>query len=716
MSASTAANGQTKPPVEVVDPEIGIPAGFGPGISGKVLFYLALAFSFFQLFTACYAILPAIVVRAMHVGFLMLIGAALLANHKAKTPFTWALGWLAGIAGFSVGVYHWVFYNDLIFRTGDLNTTDLVVGVVTLGVLYYMAWRVLGPALPILEGIFLTYCFFGNYLPPPLNHRGYDFSQIIEHMAFGTEGTYGTPTGVSATYIFLFILFGTFLEKAGMIQLFNDIAIAAVGRMRGGPAKVAVVSSGLMGMISGSGVANVVAVGQFTIPLMKRFGYRPAFAGGVEATSSMGAQIMPPVMGAVAFIMAETLNVPYTDIVQAAIVPALLYYFSAFWAVHLEAGKYGLLGFSGEQIPNVWQTLKRQWFLLLPLITLCALLFAGFTPLYAGAAGLALTMLLILGASAALQLPHIVMKIIFWAVLGFGTGIIYDTGLTFAGMRFKGIDIIIGVVALLVLVNLLSRGGRKTLILCRDSLAEGARQALPVGIACASVGAVIGTMTLTGLGTTFGSWVIEIGKDSLLAALVLTMIASLILGMGVPTIPNYIITSTIAAPVLFKLGVPLIISHMFCFYFGIMADLTPPVALAAFAASSIARESADKIGWEAMRIAVPGFVVPFMAVYDHTLMLQGAENAPSFAAFAAETGYVIGKAMFAVMLWGTASIGFFMKRYVVWERIAAALAACLLAVAIPWTDTAGFILGAAVLAQHWYRTRQTQSAAATGQA
>ena len=248
-------------------------------------------------------------------------------------------------------------------------------------------------------GACLLYWFFGQYLPSPLNHRGYDFDQIVTHLSYGTEGFYGVPIYVSATYIFLFILFGSFLERAGMIQLFTDVSLGLFGRTRGGPAKVAVFASGMMGTISGSGVANVVTVGQFTIPLMIRFGYRRAFAAGVEATASMGGQIMPPVMGAVAFIMAETLGVQYSEIVKAAAIPAILYFASAFWMVHLEAGKHGLVGMKRSEIPSAWKALVTRWYLVLPLAALVYMLFEGFTPLYAGSMGLALTVALILGAS-----------------------------------------------------------------------------------------------------------------------------------------------------------------------------------------------------------------------------------------------------------------------------------------------------------------------------
>ncbi|MEO6363153.1 MAG: TRAP transporter fused permease subunit, partial [Caldimonas sp.] len=305
---------------------------------------VALLFSAYQLSIAAFSPLSSLITRSIHVGFLLLLTFLLypmLARGKAMTRIP-VLDWVLGLVAFGLGLYQWYFESALIQRAGDPTLTDLVVGTIVIVLVFEAARRVLGVALPIVCALFLAYGMFGQVLPGELAHRPYAYSQIVDQLAFGTEGIYGIPTLVSATYIFLFILFGAFLEHAGMIKLFNDLSLGLVGHTKGGPAKVAVISSGLMGTISGSGVANVLTVGQFTIPLMKRFGYSPVFAGAVEATSSMGGQIMPPVMGAVAFIMAETLNVPYADIVKAAVIPAFLYYFTAFLMVHLEAGRGNL--------------------------------------------------------------------------------------------------------------------------------------------------------------------------------------------------------------------------------------------------------------------------------------------------------------------------------------------------------------------------------------
>jgi len=681
-------------PANIHDP---LAETFPATLEGRVLFGIAIAFSTFQLVTAAGLLgLPSQVVRAGHVGFLMLLVFPLLAALRQARPSVRALAWTLGIIGMGVGLYQFIEYEPLILRAGEPLAIDTVVGVLSLAVLFIATYALMGPALPIICGIFLAYCLWGQYLPAPLNTRGYPFWQVIDHMTFGTEGIYGIPTLVSATYIFLFILFGSFLERAGMIRLFTDVSMGLVGHARGGPAKVAVISSGFMGMISGSGVANVVTVGQFTIPLMKRFGYRAAFAGGVEATASMGGQIMPPVMGAVAFIMAETLGIPYKEVVTAAIIPAILYFASAFWAVHLEAGRTGLMGLPRSQLPSPIKALKERWYLILPLAALVYLLFSGFTPLFAGTIGFAMTALLILGGTISLGLPSYVLRVVFWVFLGLIAGSFFE----------YGIWIIIAAAAVLVVVNLFIKGGMQTLRDCRASLAEGAKTALPVGIACAIVGIIVGTMTLTGVANTFGDYIVSIGRSSLILSLILTMITCLILGMGIPTIPNYIITSTIAGPALLALGIPLLVSHMFVFYFGIMADLTPPVALACFAAAPIAKESGLKIAMEAIKVAAAGFVIPFMAVYTPALMLQPGGALTDAIGFYPAVAYIVFKTALAIALWGIAVVGYLKTHLNWWERILATVASFSLIAAVPISDQIGFVLAVIFFGQHIYRSRQ----------
>lgn len=659
------------------------------GKAALVFAAFALVFSFYQLIVAAFSPLSSQVIRSLHVGFLMMLAFMIFPMTRAavgkKIPW---YDWVLALTGFALGFYHWWFETDLILRAGSPTTTDLVVGSVVLLLLFESCRRILGLALPLICGAFLLYGMFGEYLPGALAHRPFYFDQIISQMYLGVEGIYGLPILVSATYIFLFILFGSFLEQAGMIRLFNNLALGFVGHSRGGPAKVAVISSGFMGTISGSGVANVLTVGQFTIPLMKRFGYSSVFAGAVEATASMGGQIMPPVMGAVAFIMAETLNVPYLEICKAAVIPAVLYYVTAFWMVHLEAGRAGLLGLPKEDCPNPWKSMKEYWYLLLPLGVLVFMLFDGFTPMFAGLTGLGLTATLILGANITASIGPMAFRFFFWIVIGFA-----------AADFFKhGIWVIIGIIAALAISCLFIKGGKQTLTLIRDGLINGAKQALPVGLACAIVGIIIGILTLTGAATSFAGFILEVGQKSLFLSLLLTMVVCLILGMGIPTIPNYIITSSIAAPALLKLGVPLIVSHMFVFYFGIMADLTPPVALAALAASSIAKASFMRIAVRATQIAIAGFVIPYMAVYDPSLMMQSGTWY--------DTAYMVFKALVAIALWGGASVGFLLAPLSWPQRVLSALASLSLVVASVWTDQVGFGLAILLLLWHWPTARR----------
>ncbi|MDR6869065.1 TRAP transporter 4TM/12TM fusion protein [Bosea sp. BE125] len=689
-------------PVEIENPaldnfEHGFPPGFGPGRWGLLAYAVALIFACFQIAISAWHVLPSQAVRGIHVGFLLLLTFGLVANFKAKSETGRWIGWALGGLGFWLGLYQLVFYQDLILRDGDPTTMDLVTGTLLIVLIFEAARRLMGNALPIMCGVCLLYWFFGQYLPAPFNHRGYDFDQVVSHLSFGTEGFYGVPIYVSATYIFLFIVFGSFLEKAGMIHLFNDVSLGLFGGARGGPAKVAVFSSGLMGMISGSGVANVVTVGQFTIPLMIKFGYRRAFAAGVEATASMGGQIMPPVMGAAAFIMAETLGVEYSAIVQAATIPAVLYFASAFWMVHLEAGKFGLKGIERHLLPKPLKALRERWYLALPLAVLVFMLFHGFTPLFAGTIGLALTVGLILGAGIALGLATTTLRVIFWVGLGLISAALFREGMD--------VRIVAGLIALLIAINAFTIGGRATLTICRNALADSAKTALPVGIACAIVGTIIGLMTQTGIGTTFGAWVIGLGQTSLFLALVLTMVLSILLGTGIPTIPTYIIVAALAAPALEKLGVPLIVSHMFAFYYGIMADLSPPVALAALAAAPIAKENPDKIGWEAMRVALAGYVIPFIAVYSPALMLQPGDPLANVIGFWPAVVYAVIKASVAIALFGMVAIGYLFGRLTLIERLVAFIASVFILGEFAYSDLLGYILAAAMVGRHWWLAR-----------
>jgi TRAP transporter 4TM/12TM fusion protein len=397
--------------------------------------------------------------------------------------------------------------------------------------------------------------------------------------------------------------------------------------------------------------------------------------------------------------MAENINVPYAEIVKAAIIPAILYFASAFWMVHLEAGKRGLVCIPRAELPSPIAAIKRQWHLALPLLVLIYLLMDGYTPLFAGSMGLALTVVMILGGAVALNLQGTALRAVLWIVIG----LIAATFVKF------GVNVLLWLIAALVLVSAFSRGGRETVLICRDVLAEGARQALPVGLACAIVGTVIGTLTLTGTATIFGNWIVSFGRESLFLCLVLVMVTSLVLGTGLPTIPTYIITASLAAPALLQLGVPLIISHMFVFYYGIIADLTPPVALAALAAAPIAKASPDAIGWQATRIALAGFLIPFMGVYEPTLMMQAGGQIAADYGYWVEVVWACLKASLTILVCGVAAIGYFHTHTSRTQQMLAALSGLLFILPGAATDIAAIAVAALMVVWNHMDARRAQA-------
>lgn len=525
---------------------------------------IAISFSLFQLYTAIFGSLDAHLQRAVHLSFAMALVFLLFPSRKnwSREHLHWIDVILAVIAAL-MPLYIVVFYPELVLRAGLMTTNDMIIGAIGVLMVLEAARRVVGWPIVTIAVLFLLYAFAGPDIPGTFAHRGVSPEMLVQHLYFTTEGIFGIPLGVSATFIFLFILFGAYLEKSGLGQFFIDLANAIAGWARGGPAKVAVLSSALMGTVSGSSVANVVGTGSFTIPMMKKLGYKPEFAGAVEAAASTGGQLMPPIMGAAAFLMAEMVGVPYIDIAKAAAIPALLYFTGIMIGVHLEAKKNGLKGIPREMLPRVGKILLDRGHLALPLIAIVYLLVTGYTPMRAALWAIALTIV---------------------------------ASMFRASTRMSVKDIIKG-------------------------LADGARAALGVIIACACAGIIIGVVTKTGLGLKLGSVLIDLAGGYLLPTLFFTMITSIILGMGVPTTANYIITATIAAPAIIQLGVPVLAAHLFTFYFGIIADITPPVALAAFAGSGIARGNPFMTGIRASMLAIGAFIIPYIFVFSPALLL-----------------------------------------------------------------------------------------------
>ncbi len=534
------------------------------GVMAKIVSAIAITFSVFQLYTATFGVLDAQLQRAVHLGFGLALVYLLYPTRKSWSRYkVHPFDVLLAVFGAVTPAYIVMEYQHLVLRSGTVSGIDLVVGLLGILLVIEATRRIVGLPMVCVVLAFLIYAFAGPYMPGVLAHRGLTIEQLVGHLYFTTEGIFGIPLGVSSTFIFLFILFGAYLESTGLGKFFIDLANAIAGWASGGPAKVAVLSSGLMGTVSGSSVANVVGTGSLTIPMMKKLGYHKDFAGAVEAAASTGGQLMPPVMGAAAFLMAEFVGVPYIDIVKAAIVPAFLYFAGIWLGVHFEAKRGNLKGIPRNQLPKIGTILRERGHLALPLIVIVYLLVSGYTPMRAA-------------------LVAIVLSILCSALR--------------KSTRMKPIEIVRG-------------------------LDRGARNVLSVLVACASAGIIIGVVTKTGVGLKLASGLLDLSGGLLLPTMFFTMITAIILGMGVPTTANYVITSTIAAPALVQMGVPVLCAHMFVFYFGIIADVTPPVALAAFAGSGISGGNPLRTGINASKLAIAAFIIPYMFVLSPVLLM-----------------------------------------------------------------------------------------------
>jgi len=552
------------------------------GVWDKIISAICIGFALFQLYTAIFGVLDASLQRAIHLAFGLSLIFLLYPTRGSwsKASMNW-FDVILAVLGASSCMYIVVFYQDLVLRAGMNNQTDFIVSIIGTALVFEAARRTVGWPMITVAFLFLVYAFVGPYIPGILAHRGVGVQEMLDHLFFTTEGIFGIPLGVSSTFIYLFILFGSYLEATGLGKFFIDIANAVAGWAAGGPAKVAVLSSGLMGTVSGSSVANVVGTGSFTIPMMKKLGYDPAFAGAVEAAASTGGQLMPPVMGAAAFLMAEFVGVPYIEVVKAAVIPALLYYTGVWLGVHYEAKRCGLKGTPRDQLPKFKALFLEKGHLAIPLVVIVYLLVTGYTPTRAALAAIGLTLVC--------------------ACLRKSTRI-----------GFK--DIVNGMIA-------------------------GSKGVLGVLIACATAGIIIGVVTKTGVGLKMATALMDLAGGQLLPAMFFTMVTSLILGMGVPTTANYVITSTIAAPALVQMHVPILAAHMFVFYFGIVADVTPPVALAAYAGAGISGANPMKTGVKAAKLAIAAFIVPYIFVYSpELLMINATASNIAYATFTALIG------------------------------------------------------------------------------
>ncbi|MCH3959622.1 MAG: TRAP transporter permease [Selenomonas sp.] len=611
------------------------------GFMAKIVSAIAIAFSVFQLYTATFGVLDAQLQRGVHLGF----GLA-LAFLLYPTCRSWSrnkihpLDLILAVLGAAAPAYIIYEYQHLVLRAGTVSSVDLIVGVIGILLVIEATRRVVGIPMVCVVLAFLAYAFAGPYMPGILAHRGLTLPQLVGHLYFTTEGIFGIPLGVSSTFIFLFILFGAYLESTGLGKFFIDLANSIAGWASGGPAKVAVLSSGLMGTVSGSSVANVVGTGSLTIPMMKKLGYHKDFAGAVEAAASTGGQLMPPVMGAAAFLMAEFVGVPYIEIVKAAVVPALLYFAGIWLGVHFEAKRNNLKGIPRDQLPKMGRLLTERGHLALPLVVIVYLLVSGYTPMRAA-------------------LVAIVLAILCSALR--------------KSTRMKPIEIVRG-------------------------LENGARNVLGVLVACASAGIIIGVVTKTGVGLKLASGLLDLSGGLLLPTMFFTMITAIILGMGVPTTANYVITSTIAAPALVQMGVPILAAHMFVFYFGIIADITPPVALAAYAGAGISGGDPLKTGVNASKLAIAAFIIPYMFVLSPVLLMVSGTMIDLLLATIT--------ALLGMVALSSALIGFLADKCILAERLLLAVGGLML-IKPGWiTDVIGVVIFAVILALQLKRRKQ----------
>lgn len=537
-------------------------------IAAICIIVTATAGSIFHLYTAAFGLRPALVQRSIHltIGILLTFLLFPLGKKEGRTyPIRRAVDFLLMAGGITACIYMATGYKELVSHVGIPTNTDLVFGGILLVVTLEITRRTVGPALVIIGCLAIAYALFGEYIPGAWGHRGVFLDELLEYQYLTTEGLFSVALGASANFIFLFIIFGGFLLKSGIGEFFNDFANSVAGKYDGGPAKVAVISSGFFGMISGAAVANVATTGAFTIPMMKRVGFKPIMAGAIETVASTGGQFMPPVMGAVAFIMADMLGIPYIRVCQAAMLPGVLFFFSLLYMVHLEAKRCGIKGMDPKEIIS-WKVTIKRVHLVIPAMLLVVLLIAGYSATLAA----------------------------FWSIMA------------------------------IFIISGFNKATRMGLMRTIETFVESAKSVLPVLCACATAGIVIGVVTQTGLGLKFATLIIEAAGNMLFLALVFVMITCIILGMGLTVSASYIITVIIAGPVLIQLNVEPIAAHLFVVYYAVLSCITPPLALAAFAASGIANTPPFKTAFQSMRMAAIAYIVPFLFVYNPALIWSGS--------------------------------------------------------------------------------------------
>lgn len=589
-----------------------------------VVTLLALALGAFQLYTSGVRPFNLFVQRGFHLMVVLMITfLAFPLRKRPRQAVDWVVDMLLVAASAYIGLYLLLDLDGIIRRSGFFLQRDIVTGIIAILVVLEAARRTIGWAITIVAAVALLYSmagprgalpWLGELLPGVLSHRGYSFERIVSHLYLGQEGIFGLPLGVAATVVFTFILFGAFLESTGAGKTFMDMAYALAGRQRGGPAKAAVIASGFMGSVSGSAIANVVTTGTFSIPLMKRLGYSPEEAGGVEAAASTGGQILPPVMGAGAFLMAEYTGVPYSEIVRTSVLPALMYFVTVYLFVDLIALKRGMRGLPASQLPKVRDVLREGWYYLVPLAVLIYFLAINVSPNRVGF----IAIVSILGVSA---LRWVVRRLLLRGPPPTVTGVTVSES-----ERQVAIEGAVAAAGALAMTARPSAGADAAMGLRGfiEAFRVGAMNAVPVSVACAVAGIVVGIITLTGLGLKFSSLMLAFSGGNLLLALLLVILASLVLGMGLPVTASYIVLAVLAAPLLQnEFGIPLLIAHLVIFWYSQDSNVTPPVALAAFAGAGIARADPMKTGFQAWKMAKGLYLIPLFMVYNPELIYGG---------------------------------------------------------------------------------------------
>ncbi|WP_156289439.1 TRAP transporter permease [Oceanobacillus salinisoli] len=601
-------------------------------IEGKaklILSSVAILMSIFHIYTSIFGVFDSIVQRSAHLTFALVLTFLIYPiSNKNKQNKVSVLDWiliLLVMGSLGYFVVNGSAIAERISYIQEISTWGLVAGVVAGVLLLEATRRTIGNALVIIILAVLLYAFFGQYLGDTFGHQGFTFMWIIDHLFFTTSSIYSVALGVSATFIFMFVLFGKFLELTGAGKFFIDIANSAMGKYRGGPAKTAVVASSLMGSISGSAVANTVSTGSITIPLMKKTGYKSSFAGAVEAVSSTGGQIMPPIMGAAAFVIASYIGVPFIEVAIGALIPAILYYLCLFFQIDFRSKKLDLRGVSKSELPNLKKVLRDGYLYFLPLIVIVFMLVQGYSPMRAGLLG----------------------------------------------------------IASVIVVSFLARYGKMNLKIIFKALDLGARAMIETAVACAAAGFIIGVVSLTGIGLKFSGIIINLAGENLLLVLIFTMITSMILGMGLPTVAAYIVQVSLTVPALVELGVPVMAAHLFIFYFAILANITPPVALASYAASGIANSNPIQTSVASIRLGIAGFIIPFMFVYGNELILIGNIF---------EIALAVTTAIFAIYIFAAVVEGWWLGKLNIFERFIMAAGSITMIFPGLLTDLLGLIL------------------------